>query len=193
MSRRPVDQIAHSRDAEGRQVIWEEIRKRLGRQFSQPEITHATCINRHTVRTYFTCLTAGGVLERIETEDGPKWQIIRDEGFYAPRFNRQGVPVTQGLGVEQMWRTMRMLKEFTSRDLALHASTDTVVVNEATAKSYCSMLLTCGYLRCTQKATSSRQASYRLIRNSGPLAPQIQRIKQVFDPNLKEVFRKGEA
>ena len=50
-----------------------------------------------------------------------------------------------------------------------------------------------GYLTCIQKANAHRQATYRLTRDSGPLAPQIQRVKQVFDPNSKTVYRKGEA
>lgn len=193
MSRRPSDQIANSRDAEGRQVIWEAIRTRGKELFSILALTDATWISRHTIRSYVNCLTAGGVLERVETPEGLRWRLVRDEGYYAPRLNQKGEPVTQGLGVEQMWRAMRGLKQFNPRDLAIHATTDVVGVSNETAKSYCSMLLSCGYLACTQKATNTHQATYQLIRNSGPLAPQIQRVKQVFDPNSKTVYQKGDA
>lgn len=197
MSRRPVDQIAGSGDVEGRQAIWEAIRAQDG-PFIVPDLFGETSISPHTIRSYLRALAAAGILERTEhperagLRDSVTWRLIEDEGFYAPRVNRNGVRVTQGLGVEQMWRTMRMLKEFSSRDIALHASTDTVRVTDETARSYCSMLMTYGYLRCIRKATPRRRATYRLVRNSGPLAPQIQRVKQVFDPNSKTVYRKGE-
>lgn len=197
MSRRPVDQIAQSRDAEGRQVIWEAIRAQDG-AFIGADLGDETWISAHTIRSYLRALAAAGILERTEHpdrsghRDSVTWRLVRDAGFYAPRVNRRGEPVTQGLGVEQMWRTMRKLREFTSRDIALHASTDVVQVSDETARSYCSMLMTCGYLRCVRKATARQRATYRLVRDSGPLAPQVQRVKQVFDPNSKTVHRKGE-
>lgn len=199
MSRRPVDQIAKSRDAEGRQVIWEAIRALSSAEFVMGDLFKETWISRYTLRSYLNSLAAAGILEKTEHadrvghRDAVTWRLIKDEGFYAPRVNRNGEPVTQGLGVEQMWRTMRVLKEFTPRDLALHATTDVIGVTDWTAKSYCSMLLACGYLICVQKANAHRQATYRLVRNSGPLAPQIQRVKQVFDPNSKAVYQKGKA
>lgn len=194
MSRRPVDKVAHSRDAEGRQVIWEAIRAQAGSEFTIPDLFKDTWVTPYTIRSYLRSLVAAGIAERIDCgRNLVKWRLLRDEGYYAPRVNRNGEPVTQGLGVEQMWRTMRIMKEFTSTDLMLHATTDQVAVTIMTAKSYCSMLLSCGYLICIQKANAHRQATYRLIRNSGPLAPQIQRVKQVFDPNSKAVYRKGDV
>jgi hypothetical protein len=63
-------------------------------------------------------------------------------------------------------------------------------VTEATAKAYLKMLLACGYLRVTKKAVPKfSQARYRLIRNHGPKPPMVQRVKQIFDPNTREVFR----
>lgn len=199
MSRRTVDQIASSRDAEGRQVIWEAIRAQAGQEFNMGDLFKDSWINRHTIRSYLRALAAGGYIEKTEhadrvgLRDAVTWRLVKDEGFYAPRVNRKGEPVTQGLGVEQMWRTMRRLKEFTAGDLELYARTDDVAVTLTTVKSYCTMLLACGYLTCIQKANAHRQATYRLTRDSGPLAPQIQRVKQVFDPNSKTVYRKGEA
>ena len=199
MSRRPVDKIATSRDAEGRQVIWEAIRAQDGAEFSMGDLFKDTWISRHTIRSYLRALAAGGYLaksehpDRVGMHDAVTWRLVKGDEFYAPRVNRKGEPVTQGLGVEQMWRAMRRLKEFTAGDLALYATTDEVAVTLMTVKSYCTMLLACGYLTCIQKANAHRQATYRLTRDSGPLAPQIQRVKQVFDPNSKTVYRKGEA
>lgn len=199
MSRRPVDEIAKSRDAEGRQVIWGAIRAQNGAEFVMGDLFSETWISRHTIRSYLNSLAAGGILlktenaDRVGRRDAVTWRLVQDEGYYAPRLNRKGNRVTQGLGTEQMWRVMRIMKEFTPAALAMHATTEHVGVSVVTAKSYCSMLLSCGYLTCIQKANAHRQATYRLVRNTGPLAPQIQRVKQVFDPNSKTVYRKGDA
>jgi len=97
--------------------------------------------------------------------------------------------VTQGGGVENMWRTIRILAEFTPRDIAAHATTDTVRVSEASARSYCGLLHRTGFLRVVYPSRPKKNpAVYRLIRNSGPKAPMIQRVKRVFDPNTNEVF-----
>ena len=39
-----------------------------------------------------------------------KWHFVRDNGAEAPRVRRDGSPVTQDLGQEQMWRALRMLR-----------------------------------------------------------------------------------
>lgn len=190
MSRRPSDQIARDPNAEGRQVIWEAIRAKTG-PFTIPDIVQATYISRHTVRSYLNCLVAGGLMRRFEDEKHIFWELLRDEGYYYPRLNQRGERVTQGMGVEQMWRTMRIMHQFSPRELALQASTDDVQIAPPTAKKYCTHLLQAGYLRCVQKATHERQAIYRLIRNSGPQAPQIQRALRIWDPNTETTWDLG--
>lgn len=170
----------------GRQEIWQEIRKSPDR-FTLTGLVDATGANRKTIADYLRCLVPGGVIAAI---DDQAFRLVDDRGYHAPRLNRAGKPVTQGAGTENMWRSMRGLAEFTVRDLVAHSCTPDVQVTELTAKSYCSMLLRTGYLRVIQKASPihGRQAIYRLIRNSGPKPPQIQRVKQVYDPNTGQVF-----
>jgi hypothetical protein len=90
-----------------------------------------------------------------------------------------------GRGREQMWQTMRALGSFTVADLFVAASTDDHPVAESEARTYCQMLQRAGYL-------SGGAAGYRLVRYTGPLPPMIQRIKSVYDPNLKEVVWSSE-
>lgn len=174
----------------GRQEIWETIRG-FGRPFDLCELVAISKADRKTVQDYLRCLIPGGVVE--QNEDG-HYTLLEDCGHHAPRLTRQGKPVTQGAGVENMWRAMRLLSQFSYRDIAAHATTDTVKVSEETAKSYCGVLMRCGYLRVVQQANlRGRVAVYRLIRNSGPRPPMIQRIKVVYDPNLKTVFEQVRA
>lgn len=178
---------AHTPTA-GRQEIWEGIRAWSG-LFTAIDIARATGANRKTVDDYLRCLVPGGVVEAIGDS---QYRLVEDRGHHAPRLNRKGKPVMQGAGLENIWRSMRMLGQFTSQELALHSTTEHVAVSEATAKAYTSMLMRTGYLRVIQKAVpGKRKAVYRLIRNSGPRPPQIQRVKHVFDPNTRQVHIPG--
>lgn len=174
-----------SAETVGRQEIWAAIRA-FDKPFDLDDLLRETGADRKTAQDYLRCLIPGGVVAQLT--DG-FFTLVNDRGFHAPRLNRSGKPVTQGAGIENMWRSMRMLTQFSFRDVVAHSTNDVVTVSEATAKSYCSMLLRCGYLRVVQKADRrGRAAIYRLIRNSGPQPPMIQRVKVIYDPNLKTVF-----
>lgn len=184
--RRPADA-----PTPGRQEIWDAIRS-APRGFTVADLIGASGANRKTVEDYLRCLLPGGVIAAVGETSA--YELVDDRGFHAPRLNRQGQPVTQGAGVENMWRSMRGLREFSALDLAAHSSTDTVTVSEATAKAYCSNLLRCGFLDVVRKAVPGKRAAiYRLIRNTGPKPPQIQRVKQVYDPNTRQVHLPGGA
>lgn len=86
-----------------------------------------------------------------------------------------------------MWRAMRGLTSFTPLDIATHATTDAVSVSREEAAVYCQMLVRAGYLRVLRKALPGRrEASYRLIRNTGPMPPRERRVRAVYDDNLQE-------
>ncbi|WP_182912737.1 MDR/zinc-dependent alcohol dehydrogenase-like family protein [Paracoccus onubensis] len=173
----------------GRQEIWEAIRK-LRTGFNVDDLIDHSCANRKTISDYLRCLVPGGIIVQCEDD---RYDLVEDRGFHAPRLNRQGKPVTQGAGTENMWRSMRGLAVFSPQDLAIHSTTPDVSVSEATAKAYCGMLLKTGFLRVERKASPMRgkQAIYRLIRNTGPKPPQIQRVKHVYDPNTQQVHVPG--
>lgn len=184
VTRKPVDQAPSPRE-----IIWAAIRARKHAPFTVADITNASKAEDKTTRDYCKCLVAGGYLLQLPAADGQAatWQLIKDIGVEAPRVRPDGSPVTQGIITEQLWRGMTMLKDFSYDDLVQSA---TVAISDETAKAYCKMLLAAGYLRVLVKAdpASARRARYRLIRNKGPKAPMIQRIKQVYDPNSREVF-----
>ncbi|WP_107495299.1 hypothetical protein [Thalassobius sp. I31.1] len=187
MSRKPVDQTRKHPKPQGQDGIWLAIRRL--KRFTVTDIVNETDINRKTVTDYVKRLTAGKYLvEQPDFESSKAYELIRDGGVHAPRLRPDGAPVVQGTGNINMWRTIRMVKQFTPRDLALQSSTEEVGVTEATARTYCTMLLKAKYLRVIQKAVpGKRQAIYRFVRDTGPLPPQIQRVKQVYDPNINEV------
>lgn len=195
MARKPVDKQGKH---DTREAAWAAMR-RLG-TFTPPQIRSETLLGRDTVRDYIDGLAAAGYIEETgETvhQRGAAYsrvyRVVRDAAE-APRVRRDGTAVTQGLGREQMWRTMRILGEFSARDLAVTASTEEVLIAYAEAQTYCHYLHRAGYLAATDPGGPGRPARYRFLRTryTGPQPPQIQRVRQVYDANLREVvWRQG--
>lgn len=181
--RRPAD-----RAGAGRQDIWLAI-KAAPAGITAGEIARLTGMNSSPVIRYLKALTAAGHLEFTAAPAGQAgwWRLTNDTGHHAPRVRADGSRVTQGEITRQLWRAMFMQREFDFSDL-LHNSS--IPIAEATAKDYCKRLLAAGYLQVLVKADphKSRAARYRLIRNKGPLAPQVQRVRQVYDPNDGAVY-----
>lgn len=186
MSRKPVDR---QQPSECRQAVWEEIRNQTRHgAFSAREIADCTRLGVDTVRDYLTGLCKAGYLVQVsrpmpESFKAGYYRLEKDTGIEAPRVRKDGTPVTQGAGRRQMWNAMQVLKEFSAVDLAFNASTETHAVAESEARTYCAALCAAGYL------IGCANQRYRLIPAmwTGPHPPQIQRTKQVYDPNLKKV------
>jgi hypothetical protein len=188
----------------GRQAVWQAVRRR--KRFTLDDIWHDTKHERATVWSYLKALRAGGYI----ADDGkapPRTQtlslkrpqekhrlmtfkLIKDVGIEAPKLKPDGTPSVQGLPREQMWRTMKLVGDFTFRELAIAARTEIVNVSEEDARAYVKHLKAAGYLMVTKEATPRSLAVYRFVRskNTGPRAPMIQRLKTVFDPNLCKVM-----
>jgi hypothetical protein len=174
-------------------MVWQALKSADGEWRDIASLSDRIGVHRKTARDYLACLEAGKYAERA-FEDGVcvGARMTKDGGHHAPRLRADGSVVTQGAGVNNLWRSMRMLKTFDAKALALHSSTPTVVVSLETAKSYCSMLCATGFLKVVQKASPVKDqlATYRLVRNNGPRPPMIQRVKQVYDPNNRQIYQK---
>ena len=193
MARKPVNlELAGGKGL--RQRIWERIRARRGKDFSLAEITIGHEVVS-TVRDYIRGLEAAGhiaVTREYSLHTAKRWKLVRDNGVEAPRVRRDGTPVTMGLAQEQMWRALRMLKSDTNaRELAAHASTPQIPVAESAAGDYLRNLCQASYLECTQegkgRGRGGIQARFRLVKNTGPRPPMVQRVDAIFDPNLGAV------
>lgn len=203
MARKPVTQYANGHGP--RQRIWNAIRQLHknggGEPFTELNILSIAegakaDLEIHCVRDYRRCLVAAGILEEAGDSAGSfhraTYRLVKDEGIEAPRVRKDGTRVTQGLAQEQMWRTLRMNKgDINARELASHASTTAIPVAETAAKDYFKHLHAAGYLEVTEAAVSkgrrNRLARYRLIKNTGPRPPMVQKTDAIYDPNLGEV------
>lgn len=206
MARKP----AHLREGnhiDARHAAWAQMRKRD--QFSLDDLEIATGDNRGTIATYVQSLEKGGYIEQVGHEAPRRrgqrrtntlnhkklYRLVRDVGYHAPRLKRDGSPVTQGKGTENMWRVIKVLSTFDWRELAEAASGSDHTVSPYTAREYIRFLSKAGYLRLVRKGKPGVTDRYTLIESrwSGPYAPQIQNTKHVYDPNLGQVVWPGEA
>ncbi len=202
MARKPVDKL---RPDERREAVWAAIREL--QEFTVHELWLHTRLAKDSIRDYVLALERGGYLARAgkRTQPGSRpvqiFALVRDCGIEAPRLRKDGSEVTAGRGREQMWHTMRILGEFSARDLAVHAATEEHPVAEEEAKSYSHYLHKAGYLALVRPGkpgsphSPGQLARYRFIarKHTGPRPPQIQRVKQVYDPNLGQVVWSGSA
>lgn len=173
---------------DGRQDMWLALKKKAD-GFTVTDVVTATGVNRTTALRYLKSLVTAGFLTVDEPEPGQAavYCLVKDVGFHAPRVRADGSKISQGEAIGQLWVAMLGLKDFDFRELMQSAS---IEIPEATAKDYCKRLLSAGYLRVLAKANPARGkiARYRLIRASGPRAPQVQKVPQVYDPNTGATY-----
>lgn len=186
MSRKPIDQ---QQPHECRQAIWAWIRDNELDNGPLAVFTSRDMdimLEQTSIRSYLAGLARAGYLQ--ETPSPRRGQLalytlIQDCGVDAPRVRKDGSEVTQGIGRRQIWNAISILKLFSPRELAFNASTDVHVVAEGEVLTYCILLTRAGYL---QKRDDGK---YALIPGkwTGPHPPQVQRTKQIYDPNLRKV------
>jgi hypothetical protein len=171
-----------------RQLLWEVIRaQRSG--FTCCSLSRDAKVCYETVVTYVGALRIAGYLslldEREPISNERRMALLRDNGVEAPSLNHDGSPSRKGLSREAMWRTLHILGETTVAELAglASAAAPTSLNN---ARCYLSWLVKAGYV---QVAKGGRAPRYRLVpgRYSGPQAPMVQKIGQVYDANLGKV------
>ena len=193
MPRHPIDVMAKLtvKVPRGHQGYWEIVRDlgAGGAEFTLSDIDRQTNVHQQSVRDYLMRLVRAGIVDRVSEADAAahRYRLVANPGPEAPRLRRDGTTARAPLGQENMWRTMKMAgaRGFTIHDLAISASTEERPITFNTATCYVSALHRAGYLVAWPKK-KGEPTTYRLLPSkiSGPLAPMIQRIKAVWDPNL---------
>ncbi len=184
--------------AKRREIVWTAIRRNADR-FTIHDIFLETELKKTTVRDLILSWVNSGHLERTgeamtaeKRHPSDTYRLVKDCGIEPPVVKRDGSPNTVGVGREQMWRTMRIVGEFTVRGLTVFASTEANQVSESSVKVYLNYLEKAGYVFRTQPATRSTRARYRFqaSRYTGPKPPMLRsngRGRKVYDPNIEKV------
>lgn len=90
--------------------------------------------------------------------------------------------------IGQMWSAMRSLRSFTPDEILAIVTTNVPKLRRDYVQSYCSNLLKANYLTVEQTALhAGRPARYRLIRDTGPLAPTTKTLQCIVDGNTGKV------
>lgn len=171
-----------------RQIIWQAIRKL--QNFSIKELEDITKVNNATILSFLTNLEKAGVLNKEITKFSDKgffqisrYTLLKDCGLVAPQVNKRG-EFLEDNAQSRMWKAIRILKTFSLRDLIVTASTDNSQISISAADTYLGLLKKAGYV--TKK---NQDKNYKLVMamNSGIKAPQIQKTKSIYDPNLNKI------
>lgn len=148
-------------------------------------------LDHSTISAYLRGLIAAGYLirEQLPPEGNsfPAYRyLLKRDTIEPPRVKEDGTETVMGKGRLQLWKSIKILKTFCVVDLVACSSTEEHPVALEEARTYVNYLTKAGYLKKINTLPLPK-ASFRLVRWTGPRPPMIQRIKQVWDPNLKVV------
>lgn len=191
-ARKKTQKAEHEKSRrESKDTLWRAIRRR--KEFTIADLKKNCDLDYNTIALYVRALTRAGYLTRrpCPARPGPQspdsayrtrhiYTLAKD-AIEPPRVRKDGTEISQGKGTQRMWNTLRVRKIATIADIWALSNT-----TQRMAAEYLRYLEKAGYVRNIY--AGAPVATYRLIRDTGPKAPMIQRIKQVWDPNLKKVM-----
>lgn len=110
------------------------------------------------------------------------YEIVRDCGQEPPQVDGKG-DAKACSGNELVWRTLRILKVCNANQIADCATDSMATLNIRAVRQYLRQLHIAGYLMMVD-APRGQLAVYRLMHDTGPRAPEVQRGKKIYDGNL---------
>jgi len=183
-------------ERETRDALWKSIRTR--REFTIPDLTEDCDLAYNSISRYLARLVKAEILEAdpvTKVPDGKTfpgaagrrrtYRLLKDS-LDPPRILPDGTVTDAHPGTQRMWNTIRNRKVFNLSDLHALSSTTRHPVARSAAAQYLKYLEYAGYVRKVEGKEISR-ATYRIVKNTGPKAPVIQRVRQVWDPNVRKV------
>ena len=150
-----------------------------------PELAAATEVHRLTIPDALNQWVAAGLLTAEIAGRILVYRAVDRLPEELPALTRLGKP-RPASGQQRMWTAMKPLPSFTPAELALCAQ-----VPEVAVCNYLGALHRTGYLAVLDAAWNGPgggRTRYRLILDTGPLAPAIRRDKTVFDRNREIVM-----
>jgi hypothetical protein len=179
-----------------RQRVWEAVRaidNAVG-CFTADDLSRRSKVEYEPVRYFVRGWLAAGYLGVLSgwTPGGRGvknvYSMVRDNGVEAPRVRPNGAEITQGRGSEALWAAMTALDSFTAAFAAEIAQ-----VSPVTAKTTCGLLGRAGYLVAVEPGKGlgkgGRPTVWRVAaeHRHKPRAPQITRLKAIYDPNVHQI------
>jgi hypothetical protein len=188
----------------GFDFLWQRIREagRRGREFTISELDLASNDpHRRSAADYVKRLEKAGIVEATgwrETTASERNKGMSPVRTYrllcrpteTPHLKRDGSEATGTGRAPQMWNAIRALQTFTSKELAIAASTEERPVSVTGASAYANALVGAGYLLVIEPGRGRRGPfTFRLkpSGNTGPKAPLLLSARVVYDQNRKAI------
>lgn len=181
-----------NRTREARLLIWTTAR--ILKEFSTARLVELTELPAATVQRYLQSLLQHGYVALISAYDphgdrgnSAVYRLEKDTGLFPPQ-QRSGRWVDANLNPTQrdnssrLWQAMRELRAFDSAQLASITSQ-----NQGAVSKYLKFLADNEYLRVLSGNASGKAGSwitYRLVNDTGPLAPMRRKDGSLYDPNV---------
>lgn len=173
-----------------RQKMWRIIR--TTDDFSVRQLARSVGAKESTARGYIQGLLSKGYIRKRNrkfSDEGKQtyYKLTNDIGQHAPQLKGDGGQDIRYQRFNNLWRTMRVLKQFVPSDLARIASVTDCMISQKQAAEYCSSLASAGLLGVSLK--QGDEDTYVLLSTNakGPMPPLVTTVIKVFDPNTKEV------
>lgn len=166
----------------GREKMWAAMRQE--KTFTLSRIAYLAGCGKHKVQDYVRGLMASGHVRKQNDAKlfaSTEYTLVKDTGVDAPRVRLDGT-LLPASGRNRMWNVMRVLRMFTVEELAEAASLPDAPIAASEAAYFCRWLEQGGYL-----ARGGSVYQFIPAKFTGAKAPQILRIKALFDPNLGKV------
>lgn len=182
--------MGSGRRTNGREAIWTAIREL--KTFTAQDLSRKSGETVDASRDYVRGLCAAGFVEPAGHSGAFKrasFNLVKDPGLDAPRVRRDGTIVPEP-GRDRMWRSMRILKDFSIKDLVATASLQEAPIAEGEAAFYCLCLARAGFLYEIQP---NKRFRFLPSQYTGPRSPMVRRVREVVDANTGEVKWSGDA
>ncbi|MEG1156423.1 MAG: hypothetical protein RSD94_11155 [Acinetobacter sp.] len=183
-----------------RQRVWAAIRKNSN-EFTIEQVAELGQMKYESARGFVASLVKAKVVQILREAKvyghsksirRKYFMLVNDLGYTVPSISKDGKLIASVTGNKAMWNTLRITKQaVNAHELVQLASNDEISIKLETANEYLRALHHAGYLTLTQPANNAGgKAKYKLLpgMDTGPNSPQIQRAKQVFDPNTNQVM-----
>ena len=183
-----------------RQRCWLAIRNNKD-AFNINQIANLSKMKYESAREFVACLNKAKIVEVIhETPIHHEncvvkqkiYRLVKDIGYTAPQVSKRGEIIKKSSCNKAMWNTLRITQNALNyEELAQLSSNDEIQISQLTAREYLRFLYQAGYLKLVSRyKTTGGKNKFQLFSamNTGPIPPQIQRAKQVFDPNTNQVM-----
>ena len=183
-----------------RQRVWAAIRKNSN-EFTIEQVAELGQMKYESARGFVASLVKAKVVQILREAKvyghsksirRKYFKLVNDLGYTVPSISKDGKLIVNVTGNKAMWNALRITKQaVNAHELVQLASNDEISIKLETANEYLRALHHAGYLTLTQPANNAGgKAKYRLlpVMDTGPIPPQIQRAKQVFDPNTNQVM-----